>query len=774
LRGVNHLLEFGPFRVDPVRGVLLRDNEPVTLTPKALETLLVLIRRREETVSKDELLQAVWPDTFVEESNLTQHISMLRRALGESPQDRRYVATVPGVGYRFVAPVREVAETLAPESDLAAKFPSSQPADSQPTSVSRKRFWIAAAGIAGVVIFVAAGSIWMSRVKATRALSDKDSILLADFKNSTGDPVFDGALKQGMAVQLGQSPFLDVTSADRVRETLGFMGRSPDEPVVLPLAREVCVRLGAKALIAGSITRLGTSYVLAMQALNCQDSHVLAQEQVEVRNKEDVLPALGKSAARLRGNLGESLNSIQRFDVPIEQATTPSLDALKAYSLGVEQRTRGNEREAIPFFEHAIELDPSFAAAHAQLGVAYRNLGETDRAADYLKKAFGLSSHLSERERQYITVQYDTLVLGDTDKATETYEIWSRMYPRDWIPFNGLAARYQVSGEYEKAAAAAREAMRLQPNHYSPYANLASSYLELGKVEEAKQICAKAAEAGRDSWYTHRTLFEIAFMQHDTAAMQREMSWAAGADRENDMLTVEALVLASEGKLHAARQLYERSWSASLQHGLKDDAAYSMAGEALTEADFGNSRQAIDRANTAVRLGDGIDARETAAEALAVAGDSRQSQALADDLKHRFPAHKLLNLAALPSAAATIELRANNPAKAVQTLEQAAPYDLCEFASLSPIYVRGQAYLGLHDGKEAAAEFQRILDHSGIDPTSQRHPLARLGLARAYALSADLDDSRKAYEEFISEWSGADPDLPILQQAKAEYARLKK
>ncbi len=769
------MYKFGPFRVDADRGLLLRGDEPVPLTTKCFETLLVLIQHREETVSKDVLMKAVWPDTFVEESNLTQHISMLRKALGESPQDRLYVVTVPGQGYRFVADVREVAVDTDGEvggADGGSASGEQQTAGISFNSAIGKRTWLVIAGLA-VVLMVIAGSLWLRHARAVSALSEKDSILLTDFENSTGEEVFDGALKEGMAVELGQSPFLDLISNDRVRDTLRFMGRSPDEAVRWPLAREVCERLGAKALISGSVAQVGTSYVLAVEALNCADASVLAREQVEARNKEEVLPVLGKVGSKLRGRLGESLSSIRRFDVPIVEATTPSLEALKAYSLGMDARTRSTEKDAIPLFEHAIELDPKFAMAYAQLGGVYNNLGETGRASEYIKKAFALQANLSEREKLFLTVRYHTVVTGDIDKATETYEIWSRMYPRDPVPFNGLAARYQIVGQFEKAAVAAREALRLRSNHYLPYANLATSYLALNRFEEAKEVCKQASAAGRDSLYTHRVLFDLAFLQNDRAAMQHEVEWATGTERENDMLTIQASALAAAGKLRAARQLFERSWAASERSGLSDEVAYSMAGEALTEADFGNYQEARTRSAAALRLGHGIDAEETVAEALALSGDAREPRVLVEDLRQRFPHHAPLISASIPTILATLELKHGSATKAIQMLEQAAPYDFSEFSSLSSIYIRGEAYLRARSGKEAAAEFQKILDHAGIDVTSERHALSHLGLARAYALSGETANSRKAYEDFFALWAGADTDIPELRQAKLEYEKLK-
>jgi DNA-binding winged helix-turn-helix (wHTH) protein/tetratricopeptide (TPR) repeat protein len=775
------LYEFDKFRADPSRGVLLLEGEPVTLTAKTFELLLVLIRHRNETVSKDTLLTAVWPGTFVEEANLVQHISMLRKALGESPQERRFIATVPGRGYRFVADVREVdahdskdtpAIGVRTSSGLVVAESNTE-APSTPSSRRRgAKSWIAVL----VLMALGGGTYWIlgrPHLAASTTLGEKDSILLSDFENSTGESVFDGTLKEAMAVELGQSPYLDLVSDQRVQETLQFMAHSPGERIRLPLAKEVCERVGSKALILGSISRLGSAYVVSLEAQSCADAAPLAREQFEARNKEEVLPLLGKTTSSLRRKLGESLKSIQTFDVPLEQATTPSLEALKVYSLGVDERAKGAEKNAIPFFQRALELDPKFAMAYAQLGAVYRNLGETEQASDQFKRAFALQANLSEREKLHLTVRYHETVTGDTEKATETYEIWSRMYPRDPLPFNGLSARYQVIGQYEKAAAAALAALNLAPNYYVSYANLARSYLALNRLDEARDVCRQATAAKRDSLATHRVLFNIAFLNRDQAAMQHELDWAKGTEHENDMLVGQAFALTSSGRLAEARELFERSWKASLQGGLNEDAAYSMAGEAITEADFGFLQQAQTRAEAALRLGHGIDAEEAASEALALAGNLERANFLVDELRQRFPRHAALNNAALTSTLATIALHKKKALLAIEVLQAAQPYDLSEFAGLSPLYIRGQAYLNAGMGKEAAAQFQKIIDHPGIDATDPRNVLAHLGLARALAKEGDIAGSRSHYQEFLTSWSHADADIPILRQAKLEYERLR-
>jgi eukaryotic-like serine/threonine-protein kinase len=757
-------VKFGLFEADLEHLLLTKQGLRVKIQDQPFHLLALLLERPGEITTREEIRQKLWAsDTFVEfDDGLNTAIKKLRIALGDSSDNPRFIETVPRRGYRFLAPV----STSAPTEPSAAKA-SLAPAPIKRPSRSR----IIAISLLALALASVATILVVARHRHP-TLGEKDSILLADFENNTGEPLLDGAMKEAAAVELGQSPFLNIVSNDRVRESLRFMSRSPDEHVQASLAREVCERVGAKAYIAGSVNRIGTGYVLALKAVNCTDGTSFAQESAIAKSKEALLPALDQAAAKARRELGESLASIQKFDVHVEDATTPSLEALKAYSLGTAQLARGTIKDAIPFFDHAIELDPNFAMAYAKRGAAYSTLGELDRAASEFRKAYALRGTLSEREKLFLTVRYQDSVVGDTNKAIETYEMWRKLYPRDIQPYNGLSARYQIVGKYEEAAEAAREGLRLQSNSFVPYANLASSYQALNRFDEAKQVCAQAAAAQHDSLYIHQVLFEIAFLQKDKATMEKELSSAKGTSREADILTGEAEASASLGKLRQARQEFERVFAIRRSNGLDDHTGYTMAAAALIEADFGNEAKARNEAKEALRLGRGVDARETVAEVFSIIGDERQALALVDELHTRYPLHVPLNPASLASVVAAIEIRRGNPAKAVQVLEQARPYDLSEFSDLNPIYIRGLAYLRMGAGIEAAAEFQRYLDHSGINTVFPRHSLALLGLARAYILMKDTPRARKAYQDFLVSWSEADPDIPILLQAKSEFRKL--
>jgi DNA-binding winged helix-turn-helix (wHTH) protein/tetratricopeptide (TPR) repeat protein len=760
------IVKFGLFEADFARLLLTKQGLRVKIQEQPLRLLELLLEHPGEVVTREEVRQKLWPaNTFVEfDAGLNTAVKKLRTALGDSPDNPRFIETVPRHGYRFLAPVTPFALT---EPLRTEPHPQAGP---PPFKKSNRRLVLLMASIA--LVLVAISAVFVITRQRSHALGEKDSVLLADFENNTGEQILDDALKEAAAVELGQSPFLNIVSGDKVRDALRFMSRSPDEHVHSLLAREVCQRVGAKAYIAGSVNRIGTGYVLALDAVDCADGASIARESAPATGKETLLRALDKAASKMRRELGESLGSVQKFDVQVEDATTSSLEALKAYSLGTAQMARGPMKDAIPFFDHAIELDPNFAMAYARRGSAYSNLGELERAAGEFQKAYALRANLSEREKLFVTVRYQDSVIGDTNKAIETYEMWRQLYPRDIQPYNGLSARYQIVGKYDEAAAAALAGLRLQSNSFVPYANLASSYQALNRFAEAKQVCAEAAATQHDSLYIHQVLFDIALLEKDEAAMQRELASAQGTPREADILTEEAEVLASAGKLRQSRQEFNRVYAIRRGNGLDDHTAYTMAAAAIIEADFGNVQQARKQAQQALHLGRGVDARENAAEVFSLVGDDRQALALADELHTRFPSHVPLNPASLAVVAATVEIHRGNPAKAIQILEQAKPYDLSEFSSLSPIYIRGLAYLSKGSGAEAATEFQKYLDHPGINTAFPRHSLALLGLARAYVLMKDLSRARRTYREFLGMWSEADPDLPVLRQAQSEFHKL--
>ncbi|MBI4481367.1 MAG: protein kinase [Acidobacteria bacterium] len=637
-------------------------------------------------------------------------------------------------------------------------------------TTNRLKFFVA---VAVVAVMLGAGAMFFY-YRGAQALTERDTILLADFVNTTGEPVFDGTLKQALAVQLEQSPFLNIFPEERVREMLRYMGRSPDERVTQAVAREICERQGIKAMLAGSVAGLGRDYVITLHAVNCATGDSLARDQVQAESREEVLKALGRAASRLRGELGESLGSIQKLDTPIEQATTSSLEALKAFSLGEGRRAVGEEVEAIPLYKRAVELDPNFAMAYGRLGAVYDNLGEEELAVQYKTEAFQRRDRVSEREKLYISAHYYNTVTGEIEKARETYELWKRTYPRDWTPRNNLAFLYNRIGRFDKVLEEAGEAVRLYPNHPFPYSNLGWGYLSLNRYEEAKAIFEKAIAQKLESLGTYIGLYVIAFVHGDSAAMEGHAEWAKGKPVEPTMLSVQAAAAAFSGKLRKARGLFQRAVELARRSDFEEVAAGSVAMEALTEAVFGNVRQACDGAAAAVAIGRSREVLAVAAAAQAFSGNAGPAQALVDELGKRFPSDTLLSAVSVPTVRGAIEIHRGNPAKAIELLRAATPYDLGSGpGGFTPIYVRSLAHLRAEEGREAAGEFQKILDHRGASPISPLFSLAHVGLARAWALAGDTGKSRRAYQDFFALWKDADPDIPILQEARREYARLR-
>jgi serine/threonine protein kinase/tetratricopeptide (TPR) repeat protein len=633
------------------------------------------------------------------------------------------------------------------------------------------RFWKFI--IPGVVVLALAAAAVLLYQRRAQALTDRDTILLADFVNTTGDPVFDGTLKQALAVQLEQSPFLNTFPADRIRETLRYMGRAPDERLSSAVSREICERAGIKAMLAGSIASLGSNYVITLEAVNAHTGESLAREQIEAASKEQVLGALSKAASRLRGKLGESLSSIEKFDAPVEQATTSSLEALKAYSLGEAQRARGNEVESAAFYKRAIDLDPNFAMACGRLATVYGNTGRRELSLEYYKKAFDLRDRVSEREKLYITAHYYESVAGDVEKTAETYQLYKQTYPRDWSPVNNLSLLYNSIGQFDKAMEEGREAVRRESHHPLPYMNLARAYFGLNRFDEAKAIIQKALDQRMEYFNHHVLLYQIGFIQGDPAEMQRQVDWARGRPQEHIMLGLQAQTALASGKLREARQLSRRAAELADRRNFKEVAAGLTAGEALAEANFGNFRQAREDATAALAIAGSPQAHFAAGNALVLAGAIDQAQLLVDESSKRFPTGTLFNAVFLPTFRANLDVSRGSPERAIQALQSAVPY---EGAYLLPVYARGRAYLKWGKGPEAALEFQKILDHPGaIGPFAPAYlyPLAQLGLARAWALAGDVPKSRKAYQDFLARWKDADPDIPILQEAKQEYAKLK-
>jgi eukaryotic-like serine/threonine-protein kinase len=664
----------------------------------------------------------------------------------------------------------------ASEATPAVTGAASGMAEAAPRVVRPSRRWWPV-GVGAALALVAAVAVFLHFRRAP-ALTERDSIVVTDFINTTGEQVFDGTLKQALTVQLEQSPYLNILPESRVRQALRFMGRSPDERLTGDVAREICLREGVKALLTGSIASLGSHYVITLTAVNGQTGDSLATDQVEADSKEQVLKALDQTASSLRRKLGESLGSVQRFAMPLEQATTSSLEALKAFSLGQAEHWKLAEGKAIPYLKQATQLDPNFAMAYATLGVCLGNQGEPSQAADKLKKAFELQERASERERFYISAHYYENVTGETEKSIQTYEQWKQTYPRDTVPYGNLAIRYSEIGQHEKALSNASDDMRLDPKDRFAYQNLAAAFLNLNRFDEAKAVAERANTQGLDSSSTHFTLYQLAFMKGDSRGMQREVAWAAGAGRFDEafILFMEAYAEYALGHIANARDFATRAVSSAQRIGLKEAAAIIRANAGACEAELGNHQEARRQVSEALSLSGGQYVETMSALALAQTGDANRATKMVEDVARERPLDTLLNSVGVPTIRAIVEIQRNKPAQAVTLLEAASPYELGvgpSAAGYLPMYVRGEAYLRARQGAKAAAEYQRILNHQGLDPTSPLYPLAHLGLGRAYALEGDTAKARTAYQDFLALWKDADPDIPILQQAKAEYAKLK-
>jgi len=797
---------FGPFEVHTAARELFKGGTRIKLRGQPYLVLEELLDRAGEVVTRDEINEKLWPaNTFVDfEHGLNTSVKKLRQVLCDSAETPRYIETLPRVGYRFIGPVEVVAERAEPSADApifsgeelgqavlgaagldpqnlrAREDPGTVSDTAQQQQVTRAgplpvlpRRWLLGAGL--LAILLGAAYIGLHRARQTRRLTEKDTVVLADFANSTGDAVFDDALKQALAVELGQSPFLNVLSDRKISATLQMMGRPANEHVTADVGQELCLRTGSKVVVGGTISSLGSHYLFDLNAVACGTDDTLAKEQVEATSKEDVLKALSRASFGLRTKLGESLPSVQKFDVPIE-ATTSSLEALKTYSMAMTVKSRKGDAPSIPFFKRAIELDPNFPMAYAGLAVIYSNLSQPSLALEYATQAYQLRDLVTEREKLRISAAYFRAA-GEVDKEAQTYELWITNYPRDPVPHHNLGANYFNVGQYDRALTEFQEGTRLASDHVISYANLGAAYLCLNRLDDARVTFDQALARRLDSGWLRENIYYLAFLRADAPQMQEQVAWSAGKPGDEDqLLSKQSDTEAYYGRLKRARDFSRRAVDSAVRADSKEISAFWQLNAALREAESGNTTFARQGVTAALALSPGRDAKVVAALTLARIGDVPRAKALAEELEKSYPTNTFLKLYWLPTINASIEISKGNSSQALVDLEAAAPYELGGAATfisyLYPAYVRGQAYLLAHNGNDATTEFQKVMDHRGIVVNFVTGSLAHLQIGRAYAMAGDKTKAKSAYEDFLNLWKDADPDIPILKQAKAEYAKL--
>ena len=774
-------VKFEEFELDVSGFHLQRSGQSVKMERIPMELLILLVERRGELVSRDEIVEKLWgKNVFLDTDNaVNTAVRKIRHVLKDDPEQPRFLQTVSGKGYRFIAPV---GEPQTPERRDQAQ-PSALGTTEAAAENRPGKHRLPAVAFAVAFLAVAASAYFLLHRKPK--LTDKDTIVLADFGNTTGDPVFDDTLRQGLAIQLAQSPFLSLISGERIQQMLKLMAKPADARLTPEIAREICERTASAAVLDGSIAGLGSQYVLTLRAKDCRTGDVLDEEQVQAARKEDVLNALSQIASRFRTRVGEALSTVKSHDTPLAEATTPSLEALKAYSAGWQASFSSGSAAAVPFLKRAIEIDPNFASAYAALGRMYGDIGESAQSAESTSKAYQLRDRASDQERFFITLSYDLQVTGNLEKGQQTCALWVQAYPRAWVPHGLLSGDiYAAMGKRDESVEEGKKALAMDPDFSIGYANLAGSYMALERLDEAENTLQRAFERKLEipDFFVLRQM--MAFLKGDKVGMERDAALVRERRGVDDwMSNSEGFVLAYSGHLQAARKMSQLATDLARKADRRETEALYEADAAAREALFGNGSIARQRAVAALALSKSREVAFGAGFGLALSGDSSRSQELTEDLSRRLPEDTRVQFTYAPTLRALLALNHSQPSKALQLLQTAIPYELgspnnggSEFLlgadSLYSAYVRGLAYLAAHQGAEAAGEFQKILNHRGIVLSDPIGALAHLQLGRAYALAGDKAKAKSAYQDFLQLWKDADPDIPALKQAQAEYAKL--
>jgi eukaryotic-like serine/threonine-protein kinase len=779
-------LRFGVFDVNLAAREIRKHGIRIRLPGQPFAILAMLLQRPGEIVTREEMREILWAaDTFVDfEHGLNSAIKKLRAALGDSPENPLYVETLPRIGYRFIAPVNtDMASAVPPStSELSIRDSLSERAhleSSQPRlhGILSGRQWFAllvsALGVLAVVL-----TIHFFYGRKLPVLRDKNTIVLADFENITREPIFDETLRQGLAVALEQSPQIQIVSDRKSAVILKQMGRSPDERLTGQMVIELCQRAGSKVMVQGSIASMGTVYLIGLTAIRCDNGDTVAHEQSEAKDKEDIIRALGEAATRLRKRLGESIPSVQKYNAPLEQATTTSLAALKAYGMAVSTYGREGDRAAIPLFNEAIERDPSFALAYGQLATIYQNLGETQLARQNATKAFQNRERLTESERALIEAWYNSIVTGDLEKATQLFELQLKNYPPSVSVLNDLGVGYVVLGRHEKATELLRDAIRLDPDGATTYANLALTLLASDQIDEANAVLEQADKQKLRTDDLLETHYLKAFLQGNSREMEEILSQASDLPGARPLLLSEqARTEAYFGRFQKSRESSKLAARMMEQQADNEAAASCLAELAIYEAEVGSHTQAREHALDALRQVRSQTVVTLVALVMAQTGDLKRAQALVKELNKNYPSDTLIQKYWLPTIRARMELRQRNWSKALETLSVAEPFDFAAPPALAvsplyPAYVRGEIYLSEGDGSRAVAEFSRLIERRGMVLNFPLGALAHLGRARAYALTGDLVRARESYQEFFRLWKGADSDLSLLKNARGELSKL--